>query len=188
MNDTGEEWRSIPGWAGFYEVSSQGRVRSLTRRVVRSDGRAMTVRGRLLRGNVHEDGYVRVGLCLHGRHSLHLVHVLVLVAFVGPRPDNQECRHLNGNPADNRLENLVWGTHVENMGDKRDHGRQVSLKGEAHGRAKLTADQVREIRSKSSWKFGEKAALARKLGVNYRTISAITSGKNWKSASDQETP
>jgi hypothetical protein len=61
-----------------------------------------------------------------------LVHQLVLETFVGPCPENQETRHLDGIPANNRLENLCWGTSQENNGlDKRRHGT-LAL-GERHG-------------------------------------------------------
>ncbi len=42
------------------------------------------------------------------------VHHAVLLAWVGPRPEGYECDHLNGNGADNRLENLEWVTPEEN--------------------------------------------------------------------------
>lgn len=49
------------------------------------------------------------------------VHRLVLEAFVGPRPDGMECRHLDGDPANNRLANLAWGSPVENASDRKRH-------------------------------------------------------------------
>lgn len=50
------------------------------------------------------------------------VHQLVLEAFVGPRPEGMVTRHLNGDPSDNRLTNLAWGTHAENNADTVQHG------------------------------------------------------------------
>ncbi len=58
------------------------------------------------------------------------VHTLVATAFHGPRPERTECRHLNGDMLDNRAENLVWGSHSENMLDAVRHG--------THGRARKT--------------------------------------------------
>ena len=49
------------------------------------------------------------------------VHRLVLETFVGPRPDGMEARHLNGDCQDNRVENLIWGTPLENGADKIRH-------------------------------------------------------------------
>lgn len=73
-----------------------------------------------------------------------LVHRLVLEAFVGPKPRNRVCRHLDGNRRNNNLWNLCWGTHLENHNDKRIHGTTPA--GEKNYGAKLKAEQVIEIR------------------------------------------
>ena len=61
-------------------------------------------------------------LCKDGRRQSRAVHHLVLLAFVGPKPGGMVTRHLNGDPGDNRLTNLVYGTQSENMYDKVAHG------------------------------------------------------------------
>jgi hypothetical protein len=50
-----------------------------------------------------------------------MVHHLVLRAFVGPCPAGMQTRHLDGNPANNRLDNLCWGTPKENAEDCARH-------------------------------------------------------------------
>lgn len=106
-----EEWRPIPGFDGRYEVSDQGRVRSL-------------IRGRILSPKPERhSGYMCIELRPQPRLAKTLrVHRLVLEAFVGPRPDGMLARHLNGNPTDNRLANLAWGTPLENAADTTRHG------------------------------------------------------------------
>ena len=74
-----------------------------------------------------------------------MVHRLVLMAFVGLPGDGQECRHLDGNPANNELVNLAWGTHKENEKDKYRH--KTRRVGERHWKAKLSENDVLEIRS-----------------------------------------
>ena len=114
-----EEWRPILGWEGKYEVSNLGNVRSLPRVVQRSDGETRRLSGRMLRPGTSKgrDKYLRVGLCRNGELCMHKVHLLVAEAFIGPRPDGLVCRHLNDDPADNRVENLRWGTVSENQYD-----------------------------------------------------------------------
>lgn len=109
-----EVWLAVGGYEGLYEVSDAGRVRSLPRG---------GTRGGVLRGDLHRAGYPCVRLSKEG-HKTHLtVHSLVAKAFLGQRPDGMECRHINGDPSDNRAENLAWGTSSENSHDMVLHGR-----------------------------------------------------------------
>lgn len=114
----GEEWRAIPGWEGHYEASSLGRVRSLER--VDSAGRR--VRGRVLSPSVRRSGYLHVLLWRGGRSETRYVHRLVTLAFVGPCPETLEVCHLDGDPGNNRIENLRYDTSSANHLDAVRHG------------------------------------------------------------------
>lgn len=107
----------MPGWP-TYEVSTAGRVKSLRF-------------GRLLSPGVDSRGYLRTILSDHGRKRHVQIHRLVMEAFVGPRPEGLVTRHLNGNPTDNRLENLRYGTPKENAQDAIQHGSNWNL-GKTH--------------------------------------------------------
>lgn len=163
-------WKIIPEFPN-YEVSSSGKVRSRRRR-----GAA----GILLRpreGNKH--GHKTVVLYAGGRRTRRdlWIHRLVLEAFVGPCPDGMECRHLNGNPADNRLENLCWGTHAENMRDRVSHG--TSNQGERNGRAKLSRSEVVLIKRLS--KSGTPTnSLAKMFQVSRTAVYDIVNRRKWK--------
>jgi NUMOD4 motif/HNH endonuclease len=118
-----EEWRPVVGWESFYRVSNLGRIRSLDRAIIRSNGTPRRYSGRQLSpARNRTTGYMFVCMKGDGRQQHAPVHRLVLLAFVGPAPDGMECRHLNGVPDDNRLPNLAWGTHTENMQDVVRHG------------------------------------------------------------------
>ena len=120
-----EIWKLVPGYDGKYEVSDQGQIRSYKRRP----------EGRILRPGRMPSGHLSVAL---GRKNSQCVHKLVLLAFVGAAPDKHECLHMNGNPADNRLSNLRWGTRSENMKDAYAHGardRENNRAALAKGRA-----------------------------------------------------
>lgn len=107
-----ERWLPIPGYEGHYEVSDQGRVKSFKR-----GGE------RIMRDAAKYAGYRTVCLTLdHGRRT-HQVHSLVLRAFVGAPPARYVGCHNNGDPADNRLENLRWDTQASNVADTLAHGK-----------------------------------------------------------------
>ena len=110
------------------------------------------------------------------------VHRLVLEAFVGPRPRNMQCRHLNGDPMDNRLANLKWGTIQENTEDKRRHG--TVLRGEDLPASKLTEESARMIRLLVRVGFRrEDVALA--FGISYGNVCAVVRLATWRHVADQ---
>lgn len=117
-----EQWRPIPGWAGLYEASDHGNVRSLDRLV-----KGHLIKGRVLRPGSNPKGYRVYVLCRDGQRTAHTGHTLVIAAWVGPRPEGMHVAHRNGDRADNRLANLRYCTPSENERDKRSHGTQPNL-------------------------------------------------------------
>lgn len=118
-------------------------------------------------------GYLYV--TLHGPNKKPLqagVHRLVLEAFCGPKEGMYAC-HNNGNPADNRLENLRWDTPSGNQADKVIHG--TDSRGDK-GSKKLTSDDVRAIRLSSE----KQQVLADKYGVTQVMISRIKLRTVWR--------
>lgn len=121
-----EIWLPVVGWQGLYEVSNLGRVKSLSRSFVNRLGVERTVRGRVLVLAINRrEGRPQVTLCGSGKQRIEYVHKVVATAFYGPKPDGMVCRHLNGDPADNRAVNLRWGTPKENSQDRVSHGRDA---------------------------------------------------------------
>lgn len=121
-------------------------------------------------------GYAHVKVRVGGRVLKHPVHRLVLLAFVGPRPDGHVCRHLNGKPLDNRLSNLAWGTHAENAQDAVLHGT-VGKGMLAHHR-KLTDAQVREVVRRVQ--AGESdASVASAFGLSRHYPTKLAQGGRW---------
>lgn len=109
----------MPGYSGLYEVSNTGRVRSLPR---------ATTLGKILKNQVDANGYHRISLSKDGKARVHLVHHLVLEAFVGPKPPGLQCLHGDGNPSNNLRSNLRWGTPRQNMTDLVRHGNHVQAR------------------------------------------------------------
>lgn len=110
-----EVWRAVPGWEDAYEVSSHGRVRSKTRYVYCGGG-VRKIRGKLKKPFSY-GGYLRVTFWRKQKASTFFVQRLVLLAFVGPPPeDGMEAHHYpDPDPGNNRLENLQWASRTENM-------------------------------------------------------------------------
>lgn len=107
-----ETWKPIPGYDGF-EASDAGNVRSVDRFI---GLRPLT--GKVLAQRKSNRGYQLVDV----NGKTFTVHRLVLLSHIGPAPDGSVARHLNDNPQDNRLVNLVWGTQSENEQDKIRNG------------------------------------------------------------------
>jgi len=173
-----ERWLPVVGFEGVYEVSDLGRVRSLER-FIDHKIRGRVIRwGTMLKLHFNPSGYWRVTLHRGRSQFYRLVHRMVLEAFVGQCPEGWECRHLNGVRTDARLENLCWGTKVENAADRDRHGRRNPPRGEISGTAKLNRVQVRQIRELRSEGMLTRE-IAVRFGVSRPTVSVICSRKTW---------
>lgn len=127
-----EIWKPVKDY-DRYDVSNKGRVRSFCYN-----------NSRILKTTDDGKGYPRVSLWKKGRSKNLRVHNIVLESFYKERPFGMEGCHNDGNPKNNNVSNLRWGTHKENMADKLIHNSHC--RGEKSGKAKLTEKIVREIR------------------------------------------
>lgn len=107
-------------------------------------------------------GYYR--LQLDG--STRKVHQLVLEAFVCEKPTGMQCRHLDGNPQNNCVENLRWGTALDNAND-------FAKLNNRYQRSKITLDTVRKIKTKLQTGSYTKTAIALMFGTSRTTVSGI---------------
>lgn len=106
-----EKWKQIESFDGVYEVSDSGRVRSFKR-----PSRQGAILSQGWKGNLK---YKVVVLSKKGAKTHLKIHRLVLETFIGPCPNGMEACHNNGINTDNRLSNLRWDTHSENLRDKK---------------------------------------------------------------------
>jgi hypothetical protein len=168
-----EEWRDVPGFAGYYEVSNLGRVRSLSRAIRTAYGATKFHEGRVMVPVPDKDGYPRVVLRVDGKHQTRRVHRLVCEAFNGP-PNilHRNVDHIDGDRANAHAANLRWVSHAENMHFRH---RKTGTRGEKIGGSKLTELAVREIRN------GRCPAkqLAEKFGVSVYAIYDVRNGRRW---------
>jgi hypothetical protein len=108
-----EIFKTISGYEGIYEVSNLGRVKSLQRVIIRSDGRKRTIQEKFKEGT-HSKGYKRISLidsCGNVKHCY--VHRLVMSTFVGY--SDLYVDHIDGDKTNNCLENLRYATNSENL-------------------------------------------------------------------------
>lgn len=175
-----EHWKPVVGYEGYYEVSDLGRVKRVS-----SIGRN-TYAGRLLTIVHKANGYCQVDLCKNSVRSCKSVHRLVLEAFVCPCLPGSQCNHKNGDKADNRLENLEWvtpwqNTHhaIEELDVWPSHPPPLHVGSDVHT-AKLTEEQVKEIRSLYATGRYTQSELGQSFGVNKEQINRIINRKAWK--------
>jgi hypothetical protein len=156
-----EQWNYIPGFERGYKVSTAGHVFSVKR------GRLLSqwLKTTSLKRRNYTSRYYMVELSHRGVSRSYLVHVLVLLAFRGPRPPGHECRHLDGDPKNNNLSNLEWGTRRVNTGDRLRHGKAL----------KLTPDLVRYIRRSPA----TVRELANELGCGKSTVHYARTKHFW---------
>ena len=171
----------IKGFESLYEASDFGRVRGLERRIYvsasgRSAGYFRRQRSCILNPTPDDNDYQHVTLWRGAEGRQVGVHVLVLEAFIGPRPDGRYGCHRDGRPSHNRLPNLYWGTPVENSADKLQHG--THRQGQAIPWSRLTEADVRRIRSLKG-KVSQ-SILAAEYGVRQNQISRVMNGHQWR--------
>jgi hypothetical protein len=165
------DFRSIPTHPGYF-VDEGGQVWSC-----RVHGRIASALRLLKPYPINESGHLAVRLGDgSGNTTSRLVHHLVLEAFTGPCPPGLQARHLDGNPANNRPGNLVWGTQSENEQDKVRHG--TDNRGERSWRAKLTEETVHLIRALIA-RGVQKRRIAAGLRVSVSAVEYVGTGGRW---------
>ena len=109
-----EIWKEIKNYEGFYEVSSLGRVRSLTRYIKQKNNSKKKIAGKILKPIANKNGYLMVTLSKDCKGKRYFVHRLVADAFILNKNNKKEVNHIDENPKNNKVNNLEWVTHLEN--------------------------------------------------------------------------
>lgn len=121
-----EAWRDIPGYEGYYQASTLGRIRSVDR-VVAGLCCSRITKGRILAQFRRFHGksaipYYYVDLCKQGTENDRAVHRLVALTWIGPVPLGCEVRHGPAGSLVNAVNNLCYGTRSDNEYDKKRDG------------------------------------------------------------------
>ena len=154
---TKEVWRDITGYEGYYQVSSEGRVKSLKRKGRRKE--------RILKQVSSSSGYLTVPLCAGGKRKTFLLHRLVCQAF-HENPDNNPCvNHIDENKTNNAASNLEWCTYEENT----NHGTRNERASKPVGQYSLEGELIKLWPSLTEVK--------RQTGFDQGNISEAANGK-----------
>lgn len=170
-----EVWKAILGYEENYEVSSLGRVKSLSRVTV--TGKIKPERLRTLSVN-KRCGRLQVTLYKYGKSRTWKVHSLVAHAFLGEQLKGMDVNHIDGNKLNNAVQNLEYCTRSENQ----LHAIRLGLNPhwhENHPLAKLKEFDIETIRILSA-KGVKGIELSKQFKISRAQISRILTGKRWK--------
>lgn len=166
----GVQVKSIPNFPN-YAISKDGQVWSKPRKYCNPVGKWLTP-------GIGWYGHLSFVLRKKGKSHTIGVHRLLLETYVSPCPIGMECRHLDGNPKNNQLENLTWGTEKENQQDRKRHG--TSLEGIKHPMVKLTEQDVRMIVYIYRTGLFSQKEIAIQYNITRPNVTAIVNRKTWK--------
>lgn len=163
-----ETWRDVVGYEGLYQVSDTGRVRSIDR--MTTGNRNRLIKGKVLRQWSNGFGYLIVALSKNGADKTLRVHRLVAQAFIDNPSEKPYINHKDGNPKNNRVDNLEWCTQAENVKHAYDTGLHKY-------RGTLTREQVEYILTSYTPYRHSARKIARELGVNESTVYGVLHGR-----------
>lgn len=172
-----EIWKDIPGYEGRYQASTYGRIRGKDRTmtITPKDGKAQytrTVTGRVLSTCLGSNGYPYVGLRQTqdaGNATYVPVFHLVASTFLGPRPEDAEICHTDGNRLNSSVENLRYDTRKENHID-------VYRCGGRYG--KLSVEEAKDVKRRLA-RGESKSSIARLYDVSHTAIRYIAKGEHF---------
>lgn len=163
-----EIWKIIPNTNFKYQISNYGNVKSLKSK-----------KWREIKPYKNDNGTLNIDLRTEGDRNSTSVHRLVAELFVYNPKNGNVIKHKDANKANNHFENLEWSTHSESVKNAYDTGLKPKLKGEKHGRSKLTQLQVDQIRIERQTLKTKVTDLMAKFNVSKATIQRIIYNKSW---------
>jgi len=178
----GEEWRDVVGWEGYYMVSSFGRVATMYREYVRSDGVLHHTEQKLIRGDVvHYTNTVRYNIFTFrkGGKRYHMAgHRLVAMAFI-PNPDGYpNVDHIDTNGLNNRVENLRWCTQAMNLSNPISKRRSLLASSARIGVPNVPLEKkVAQIKCGRLVRIFVSLAECERFGFHHSAVSRCCSGK-----------
>ena len=178
-----EIWKDVVGFEGLYKVSSTGLVKRLQRAIYQTNNGTIykhLFKEKIRKQVIDRHGYLTVQLHKNKSVKHCTVHRLVALAFI-PNPENKSTvNHKNGIKTDNRVENLEWNTHSENV----QHSYKTGLKIQAKGLNSKSSIPISQFTLDGTWirDWANAYEVQREMGYRRNNISSCVTGKK-KSAS-----
>lgn len=166
--------KDIPNYPG-YKIDENGTVFSFRKRGA-GFGK-LYKKGIPLKPFIDQDGYSRISLYKDAAQERFIVSRLMLKVFKPCDSKGLIARHMDGNPANNHIDNLEWGTFIDNEADKRRHGRIMT--GSRNHNAKLNEDKVWILKKLLLLKINQ-YLLGSIFGVAQSVITDINRNRIWK--------
>lgn len=172
-----EEWKAISGYEGLYEISNQGRVKTIEHRVKNEGvfGKESTrlVPERIRKPNIMK-GYHCVSLSKDGKPKVFRIHRLVIEHFGKPQPSlEHQVNHIDGDKSNNCISNLEWVTPKENTKYAFDTGLRKSHPSEE------TLQKLGEA-TRRRWKNEEYRSFQKEMMTNVWKRRKEEGWKSWK--------
>ena len=164
-----ETWKPVPEYESLYAVSDSGKVK----RIKKSSGAR---EGKLLKGSRTKKGYIDVVLSKDGKPKHFLVHRLVAMAFIPNLKSKSDVNHKDGNPSNNSVSNLEWCSRSENI----KHSYSCLKRSSVCAGAKLTPDEVLEVRNHLSRGDKTQKEIAELFDISNQQVSKINLRQKWK--------
>ena len=171
-------WKDVIGYEGIYQVSSEGKVRSVDRWVTYKDDKKVFYYGKELVFSDNNSGYKKVILSRNQKHDRRYVHRLVAEHFLENKENKPQVNHKDGNPSNNNISNLEWVTSAENIKHSFDIlNRKGTMKGEfgkEHNRSKGYI-QI-SMNNEEIKRWASSYEIERELGIQQQNISKVCKG------------
>ena len=148
-------WTPVNGFEGLYEIDRQGTIRSLQKRNFNNQIATRTDRA----------GYRTTRLCNQGKTYVKFIHRLIAEHYIPNQENKKYVNHLNGDKLDNKIENLQWVTHAENI-----------IHAYKNGLIKKICKSVINICTGQIFSGPKEAAI--KMGINPKTLMNYLNGRN----------
>lgn len=174
-------WKDIAGFEGYYQISNLGSVRSVDRiapDTTGSWGRLRRLKGKLMKTQLL-NGYWVVMLYKDSKYRHARVHRLIAEAFIANPENKPHINHINGLRSDNRIENLEWCSHAENMKHCYDIGLRKPIRPEQCPTVKISFEIAEQIRKKRQ-NGTKNVELQKEYGLCKRSITDIVKNRTWK--------